>query len=103
MPESTSFILTGIVIRAKFGRISSRFRDFGIGFGPGLLNTSGSWILQLPMRVAEHFVFASSGQMSRLLSCGTLSAGVPLLTANAGPMEDGMNIEEKIAAPCPYR
>ena len=38
--------------------------------------------------------------MSRLLSCGTLSDGVPLLTANAGPMEDGMNIEAKIAAPC---
>ena len=35
--------------------------------------------------------------MSRLLSCNTLAAGVPLLTENAGKMSDGMDLDAMIA------
>ena len=37
--------------------------------------------------------------MSRLTSCGTLAAGVPLLTQHVGEMSSGMNLDALIAAP----
>ena len=39
--------------------------------------------------------------MSRLSSCGTLAAGIPLLTENVGDMSAGMNIDALIAAAYP--
>ena len=40
-----------------------------------------------------------SGSMSRLWSCSTLAAGVPLLTKNIGKMSEGMDIDAMIAVP----